>query len=40
LSKSLTFDTIYGASWSPDGKQLAFGCADYLRGPGGPGIGT
>lgn len=28
LSKSLTFDTIYGASWSPDGKQLAFGCAD------------
>jgi len=61
LSKSLTFDTIYGASWSPDGKQLAFGCADnavraidiatgketllswylnYLRGPGGIGIGT
>lgn len=28
LSKSLTYDTIYGASWSPDGKQLAFGCAD------------
>ncbi len=28
LSKSLTFDTIYGASWSPDGKQLAFGCGD------------
>ncbi len=26
LSKSLTFDTIYGASWSPDGKQIAFGC--------------
>ncbi|MGV3664420.1 MAG: DUF1549 domain-containing protein [Prosthecobacter sp.] len=28
LSKSLTFDTLYGASWSPDGKQLAFGCGD------------
>lgn len=28
LSKSLTYDTIYGASWSPDGKQLAFGCGD------------
>lgn len=30
LKKSipLTYDTIYGASWSPDGKLLAFGCAD------------
>ncbi|MDP1586574.1 MAG: c-type cytochrome domain-containing protein, partial [Prosthecobacter sp.] len=28
LSKSLTFDTLYGASWSPDGKYLAFGCGD------------
>jgi WD40 repeat protein/mono/diheme cytochrome c family protein len=28
LSKSITFDTVYGVSWSPDGKQLAFGCAD------------
>jgi len=28
LSKSLTFDTVYGVSWSPDGKQIAFGCAD------------
>jgi len=28
LSKSLTFDTLYGASWSPDGKFLAFGCGD------------
>jgi WD40 repeat protein len=28
LSKSLTFDTLYGASWSPDGKYVAFGCGD------------
>ncbi|MDZ4290149.1 MAG: c-type cytochrome domain-containing protein, partial [Prosthecobacter sp.] len=28
LSKSLTFDTLYGASWSPDGKYIAVGCAD------------
>ncbi|GAA5138914.1 DUF1549 domain-containing protein [Prosthecobacter algae] len=28
LSKSLTFDTLYGASWSPDGKFIAVGCAD------------
>jgi len=28
LSHSTTFDTLYGASWSPDGKHLAFGCAD------------
>jgi WD40 repeat protein len=28
LSHSVTFDTIYGASWSPDGKLVAFGCAD------------
>lgn len=28
LSKSVTYDTVYGASWSPDGKLLAFGCAD------------
>lgn len=28
LSYSVTFDTVYGASWSPDGKQVAFGCAD------------
>ncbi|MCH9656264.1 MAG: DUF1549 domain-containing protein [Planctomycetes bacterium] len=27
-SISLTFDTIYGASWSPDSKLLAFGCTD------------
>lgn len=28
LSKSITFDTLYGASWSPDGTKLAFGCGD------------
>ncbi|MBC8326620.1 MAG: DUF1549 domain-containing protein [Verrucomicrobia subdivision 3 bacterium] len=28
LSHSSTFDTIYGASWSPDGNAIAFGCAD------------
>lgn len=28
LSHPTTFDTVYGASWSPDGKLIAFGCAD------------
>jgi len=28
LSKSMTFDTLYGASWSPDGKLIAVGCPD------------
>ncbi|MEK6238968.1 MAG: DUF1553 domain-containing protein, partial [Planctomycetales bacterium] len=28
LSHSVTFDTVYGASWSPDGTRIAFGCAD------------
>ena len=28
LSVPMTFDTLYGASWSPDGKFIAFGCAD------------
>lgn len=28
LSHTVTFDTIYGISWSPDGSKLAFGCAD------------
>lgn len=28
LSLPVTFDTVYGASWSPDGKLLAFGGAD------------
>jgi WD40 repeat protein/mono/diheme cytochrome c family protein len=28
VSVPVTFDTVYGLSWSPDGKRLAFGCAD------------
>jgi WD40 repeat protein len=28
LSVSVTFDTVYGASWSPDGTKIAFGCGD------------
>ncbi|MBX9579681.1 MAG: hypothetical protein K2X87_05170 [Gemmataceae bacterium] len=28
VSAPFTFDTLYGVSWSPDGKTLAFGCAD------------
>ncbi len=28
LSVPVTFDTVYGASWSPDGTKIAFGCAD------------
>ncbi|MBL8828728.1 MAG: hypothetical protein JNM18_17245, partial [Planctomycetaceae bacterium] len=28
LSTASTFDTIYGASWSPDSKLIAFGCSD------------
>jgi WD40 repeat protein/mono/diheme cytochrome c family protein len=28
LSVLVTFDTVYGASWSSDGKKVAFGCAD------------
>lgn len=28
LSIPVTFDTSYGASWSPDGKLVAIGCAD------------
>jgi WD40 repeat protein len=28
LSVPVTFDTVYGVSWSHDGKKLAFGCAD------------
>jgi WD40 repeat protein len=27
-SLAVTYDTIYGASWSPDGTKIAFGCAD------------
>lgn len=28
LSVPVTYDTVYGASWSPDGKLVAFGCGD------------
>jgi WD40 repeat protein len=28
LSVPVTFDTVYGASWSPDGSKVAFGCGD------------
>lgn len=28
LSKAVGYDTVYGASWSPDGKLLAVGCPD------------
>ena len=28
LSVPVTFDTVYGASWSPDGKLISFGCSD------------
>jgi len=27
-SVPVTYDTIYGVSWSPDGSKIAFGCAD------------
>ena len=26
LSVPVTFDTVYGVSWSPDGTKIAFGC--------------
>jgi WD40 repeat protein len=28
LSVPVTYDTVYGASWSPDGSKIAFGCSD------------
>ena len=28
LSHSVTFDTVYGATWSPDGTLISFGCGD------------
>ena len=28
LSVPTTHDTVYGVSWSPDGKRVAYGCAD------------
>ena len=29
LSVPTTFDTVHGASWSPDGTTIAYGCADH-----------
>jgi WD40 repeat protein/mono/diheme cytochrome c family protein len=28
LSVPVTYDTVFGVSWSPDGSKIAFGCAD------------
>jgi WD40 repeat protein/mono/diheme cytochrome c family protein len=28
ISVPVTFDTVYGVSWSPDGNKVAFGCTD------------
>jgi WD40 repeat protein len=28
LSKTVSFDTVYGVDWSPDGKYVSFGCTD------------
>jgi len=28
LSASVSFDVVFGASWSPDGSKIAFGCTD------------
>jgi WD40 repeat protein len=28
LSRPVTFDTVFGGSWSPDGTHIAFGCTD------------
>jgi WD40 repeat protein len=28
LSVPVTYDTVYGVSWAPDGSKVAFGCAD------------
>ncbi|WP_417848678.1 DUF1549 domain-containing protein [Thalassoglobus sp.] len=30
LSIPISFDTVYGASWSPDGKMVAVGCSDNI----------
>ena len=36
LSKNFTYNTLYGVSWSPDGKLLAFGCCISTTRPCGP----
>ena len=37
LSLPVTFDTLYGVSWSPDGSKIAFGCArQHACGPSTP----
>ena len=28
LSKAVSYDTVFGVSWSPDGSKVAFGCTD------------
>ncbi|MHB1559750.1 MAG: c-type cytochrome domain-containing protein [Isosphaeraceae bacterium] len=28
MSIAVTYDTVYGVSWSPDGSKIAFGCVD------------
>lgn len=28
FSRAVTFDSLFGASWSPDGSKIAFGCTD------------
>lgn len=28
LSKTVTYDSVYGVNWSPDGKMISFGCTD------------
>ena len=28
LSKTVSFDTLYGVNWSPDGSTISFGCTD------------
>lgn len=28
LSQPTTYDTVYGAKWSPDGKSISYGCSD------------
>jgi WD40 repeat protein/mono/diheme cytochrome c family protein len=30
LSVPVTYDTVYGASWAPDGSKIAVGCADNI----------